>query len=371
MASYNVGFVIEQVLGHITHTKNLQRNIGSGSDVHASWGLLHFDTPGLGGRIPLYKSNWTIRAGLRARSAIQRIAQERRLDALFFHTQVPALFALDWMRRVPSIVSIDATPAQIDALGRFYEHPQGPGWMERAKWQLNRSCFRAASHVVAWSAWAKQGLVEEYDVPAEKVTVVPPGVTLEEWMRPEARRREEGPVKILFVGGDFRRKGGYLLLEAFRELRALGVELHLVTRDQVSVEPGVSVYNDMQPNSAALKALYHSCHIFALPTYGETLGLVFSEAGAAGMATVATRLAAIPEIVQDGNTGLTVPVDDTAALHNALRLLVEQPELRLSMGERAIAHVRQAYDAQKNARRLLDLIKAEADKGKLKGRAAA
>lgn len=368
---YSIGFIIEQVLGHITHTKNLQRNVSSDPDIHVSWGLLYFDMPGPGRRIPLYKNNWTVRAGLRARGAIHRMAQERRLDALFFHTQVPALFALDWMRRVPSVVSVDATPAQIDALGRFYEHPQGPGWMERAKWQLNRSCFRTASHLVSWSAWAKQGLVDEYDIPAERVTVVPPGVIVKDWLRPEARRREDGPVKILFVGGDLERKGGLLLIKAFRALRPLGVELHLVTREQVAAEPGLFVYNDMQPNSDALKALYHDCHIFALPTYGDCLPMVLSEAGAAGMATVSTKLAAIPEVVRDGVTGLTVPVGDAEALYKALRLLVEQPELRLSMGEQAIAHISQAYDAQKNAQRLLDLLKREADRGKAKGRAAA
>lgn len=63
------------------------------------------------------------------------------------------------------VYNIDATPAQIDALGRFYEHPHGKGWIERAKWQMNRLCFRTACHLAAWSTWAKQGLVEKYDVP--------------------------------------------------------------------------------------------------------------------------------------------------------------------------------------------------------------
>lgn len=371
MTSYTVGFVMEQVLGHITHTKNLQSNIAGDPDVRAEWGLLYFDTPGLGGRIPLYKSNWTVRAGLRARSAIQRIAQAHTLDALFFHTQVPALFALDWMRRIPSIVSIDATPAQIDALGRFYQHPQGPAWMERAKWQLNRSCFRAASHLVAWSDWARQGLIDEYAVPGEQVSVVPPGVNVKDWLRPLPRRLADGPVKILFVGADLERKGGHLLLEAFRGLRERNVELHLVTREQVAAEPGLFVYNNLQPNSDALRALYHDCQIFALPTYGDCLPMVLSEAGAAGMAVVSTRLAAIPEVVRDGDTGLTVPVGDATALYDALRLLVERPEQRLSMGERAVAHITQAYDAQRNARRLLELLKVEADRARMKGRVAA
>lgn len=371
MAVYNIGFVIEQALGHITHTKNLQQNVPSDPEIRAAWGLVYFETPGLGGRIPVFKSNWTVRAGIRARQALGRIAREGRLDALFFHTQVPAILSRDWMLRIPSIVSLDATPLQYDRLGQFYQHEQGPEWMEGMKWRLNRDCYRAARHLVAWSAWTKQGLVDEYEVPADKVTVVPPGVNVRDWLRPTLRRRQDGPVKILFVGGDLERKGGHLLIEAFRALRPLGVELHLATREKVAAEPGLFVYNNLQPNSAELKSLYHACDIFALPTYGDCLPMVLSEASAAGLAVVSTALAAIPEVVHEGETGLLVPVGDVKTLEEALRRLVLQPELRLRLGERAITHVSREYDAQKNASRLLELLKGEVDLARMHTRVAA
>jgi hypothetical protein len=70
--------------------------------------------------------------------------------------------------------------------------------------------------------------VRDYEVPAEKVTVIAPGVNVAEWMRPTPRI--VSTVKILFVGGDLKRKGGLLLIEAFRALRPLGVELHVDPR---------------------------------------------------------------------------------------------------------------------------------------------
>lgn len=361
MAVYNIGFVMEQALGHVTHTKNLQHNIPLDRDVHAHWGLIPYETAGLASRIPVYKSNWTVRAGLRARRSVAQLARNTTLDALFFHTQVPAILAADWLRRIPGIVSLDATPIQYDQLGQFYQHEQGPAWLERLKWQLNHNCYRAARHLVTWSSWAKQGLIDGYAVPADKITVIPPGVNVKEWMRPTPRELHTGPVKILFVGANLERKGGLLLLQAFRALRPLGVELHLATKDRIDPEPGLFVYNDMQPNSAALKALYHSCDIFALPTSGDCLPMVLSEASAAGMAVISTSLAAIPEIIRDGQTGLTIPVGNAAALERALQLLISQPALRLQLGEHAIEHVTREYDAQKNTGRLLDLMKAEID----------
>ena len=82
-----------------------------------------------------------------------------KLDALFFHTQVPAVLAQSWLRKIPGIVSLDATPLQYDELGAFYKHKQGPAWLENWKWRLNRDCFRSARRLVAWAEWTKLGFV--------------------------------------------------------------------------------------------------------------------------------------------------------------------------------------------------------------------
>jgi glycosyltransferase involved in cell wall biosynthesis len=251
-------------------------------------------------------------------------------------------------------------------LGAFYKHEQGPAWLEAWKWRLNRDCFRSARRLVAWAEWTKLGLVHGYEVLADKITVIPPGVNVREWRRPTPRVPHAEPAKILFVGGDLERKGGLVLLEAFRALRHsgpehLGLELHLVTRDRLPPEPGVFVYNNMEPNSQPLKDLYHTCDIFALPTFGDCLPMVLSEAGASGMAIISTNVAAIPEIIRTGETGLTVPAGDAVALTRALRDLATNPVLRTILGERAMAHVTRHYDAPTNASRLLGLLKAEAN----------
>ena len=124
MAVYNIGFILEQALGHVTHTKNLQANVPNDPEISAYWGLIPFETTGIVSQIPVYKSNWTVRAGLRARRAVARIERQTRLDALFFHTQVPAIFATSWLLKIPGIVSLDATPIQYDQLGAYYQHKQ-------------------------------------------------------------------------------------------------------------------------------------------------------------------------------------------------------------------------------------------------------
>ncbi|MFZ1399673.1 MAG: glycosyltransferase family 4 protein [Candidatus Promineifilaceae bacterium] len=358
MGKTNIGFIIEQALGHITHGQNLMANAAHDPDIAPFWGLPQFELSGWAAQLPVYKSNWTVRASLQARRMVAQMQRQQPLDALFFHTQVTAVLAQNWLHKIPSIISLDATPRQYDSLGEFYQHASGPDWLEQKKWQLNRNAFRAARHIVAWTEWTRDGVVDEYDVPFEKVTVIPPGVNSAEWQRPTPRQRHSNPAKILFVGGDLARKGGLDLLQAFRALRQEGpVELHLVTRNPVEAEPGLFVYNTMQPNSAALKQLYFDCDIFCLPTYGDCLPMVLSEAGAAGLPLVSTAVAGIPEIVQEGRNGYLVPAGDVAALVHALRPLVQQPDLRLRLGETAVHITTNRFDAKQNALRLFDLLK--------------
>ncbi len=371
MMKHTFGFVLEQALGHRTHSNNLRTNVPSDHTVEALWAEIPFEVEGLAARLPLYRSNWTVRAGLRARRAVAQMRREQgEIDALFFHTQVPAVLATNWVRRIPSIVSLDATPRQYDELGQFYQHEQGPAWLENIKWRLNRRCFHHAQHLVTWSRWAKQGLVDDYGVAPDKITVISPGVNVTAWTRPtprtEAAHKAGEPVKILFVGGDLERKGGLLLLEAFRALRdeqpaRVPVELHLVTRDGMEAEPGLFVYNDMQPNSEPLKQLFHTCDIFCLPTYGDCLAMVLSEASAAEMPLITTKVGGLPEIAHHEETGLLVPTGSVPALLDALRRLLANPIERVEMGQRARALVQREFDAEQNTVKLLTLLKQVAD----------
>ena len=73
--------------------------------------------------------------------AVRHAHREDPLDALFVHTQVPAVLLGRWMRRIPTVVSLDATPLQYDELGHVYSHGVGPPRIEQAKHALNVRCL--------------------------------------------------------------------------------------------------------------------------------------------------------------------------------------------------------------------------------------
>lgn len=278
------------------------------------------------------------------------------MDALFLHTQVTSLFSLDLMHRVPTVVSLDATPLNYDTLGTYYNHkPAGEGPIDSLKFWLNRRAFHSAVALVTWSDWARRSLIADYGVSPERIHVIPPGVQINEWAA-APRAPHNGLVRILFVGGDFKRKGGTLLLEAWRQHLRDRAELHLVTHSEVAPEPGIHVYYGLKPNSPALRQLFAAADIFALPTLGDCLPTVLSEAGAARLPAVSTAIAGIPEIVRHGESGLLCPPGDINALAAALSQLVDNSDLRASMGNRAGEIVATHFDAHKNTRRLVQLL---------------
>ncbi len=362
-----VGFVIEQQLGHGTHSRNLERYVQDDPEVLPVWMPLAFEPTGWMKRLPLVRSNWSARASLLARRAIARTRRQHHLDALFIHTQVASLFAGAAMRAVPAFISLDATPINYDTVGSYYGHKSG-GPLEGLKFRANVNAFKRATGLVTWCQWAKDSLVSDYGVDAEKITVIPPGVDLSLWpKRPTQPASDETkPVKLLFVGGDFKRKGGEVLVECFQRYFQERCELHLVTQEPVTPGPNLFVYNGVKPKSETLTRLFAEADLFVFPTLADCAPVAVTGALAASLPVISTKVGAIPESGQDGKTGLLVVSGSVDQLRLAIDWLLDHPKQRVAMGKLGRHLVEADYDAEKNCRRLLGVLKAASAQARAK-----
>jgi glycosyltransferase involved in cell wall biosynthesis len=351
-----IGFVLEQGLGHVAYGMSLRRALADRGDMECVWLEVSFVKNGLG-RVPLIGHSYALRGNLRARRAIGVAHREHPLDALFVHTSMLALLSGDYLSRIPTLLSLDATPLNYDELATWYDHKISHPLVERAKLLAHRALMRRAREITTWSEWAKESLVRDYGVAARSVTVVPPGTTIANFPERAAKRpRREGPMRVLFVGGDFRRKGGDLLLRVCREQLRSKVELHLVTGADVQSEDNVFVHRNVKPHSPELLKLYAEADVFALPTRGDCLAVVLGEAMAAGLPIVTTHVGAHAEAVQDGESGYVLTVDDADGLRDRLDRLASDPGLRERMGERSRRLGEERFDMHKNANRIADIL---------------
>ena len=339
-----IAYVMEQTLGSITHYLNLRREETAADGPAPTWLPIEYQSS----KVP-----WAVAGSLRARRALAGVVDQ--VDGLFMHTTTISLLAADMFLRRPTVISSDGTPMnKSDMRGAYALAPEGR-LAGLAKRTIYRQVFRRAAGFVAWSSWTKASFVEHYGCREADVAVIPPGVHMDEFA-PGARTHEVP--RILFVGGDFARKGGDLLLDVFRKRLRGRAELVLVTKGQVSDEPGVTVHRDVAANSQKLRSLYAECDILALPTRADCYPLVCMEALAAGTPLVATRVGGIPDMIREGETGHLVEPDDGPALGDALEALVANPGKRKAMSVACRDDAGRRFEARTNARRLFEFVRS-------------
>jgi len=352
------GFVMEQDVGHAVQALHIKRETDSYPGMvsrhvavtfYKEEGLIEHVRP-----VPSY-----IRAASRARLEVVAGLKGFRPDVLLWNTQKPAMFCPDVLRAIPSLISLDVTPHQYDEFGEAYGHtPDGHGFIARSKHAFNRWVFQQAKHIIPATQWVADSLIADYGVDPARITVIPPGTDVCRFAPPASRPSEvDGVVRILFVGGDFIRKGGDLLVEWMRTSPlAERCQLDLVTQDQSIAHPRIRTYR-LSHDSDLLARLYSEADIFVLPTRAECFGLVLTEAMAAGVPVVSCRVGGLGEVVDHNSTGLLVPPNDPSSLDKALATLVNDADLRRRMGEAGRRIAEERFDAHRNVARIIETMR--------------
>ena len=359
MNPVRVAFVLEQSLGHVTYARNLREQVDTDPEFTAVWLPIDPHQPLAELRwLPKLRDNWSARASIGARLALRSTGVLTTVDALFFHTQVTSLCAVHPLRHIGGIISLDATPKNYDTVGLDYNHQPGHSLVEHVKDAINRRAFRAATRLVTWSEWARKSLIEDYGIVPERVVAIPPGTLLNLWNVGKRWRQRGGKRRLLFVGGDFTRKGGNLLIDVFREHFSDRCELDIVTKERpASLPEGAHLHLDLESNSPKLRALFADADLFVLPTRADCLAVVLMEATAAALPIITTTVGALPEAVHNGETGLLIPPNDGRALAQALAALVDDDDRRERFGQAGRMLAERAFDARRNAERMLALLR--------------
>ena len=216
---YRLGFVLTTAAGNMTRYQNLRKYAGRDPDVECLWApVKHYLEPDPFRRLP---------GPLRSRAVVMReaapVMQEAgSLHAVMFHAFEPyVLSVLRYGNQKPLIVwSQDNPPLSGQEGGPSYggSHARSER-RRRMRYEFDRWCVSRTGLFVPFSNWAGDILVHGCGVPSNRVKPIHVGLDLELWPHvPQSPSQQESPrPQILFVGGDFERKGGDLLLKVYAE----------------------------------------------------------------------------------------------------------------------------------------------------------
>ena len=182
-----------------------------------------------------------------------------------------------------------------------------------------------------FSRWARERYLRE-GVPEWKIRVLPPGFDIAE----PPVRSARSTVAFLFLGRQPKRKGGDAVLEAFARLRASRPEARLLyVSDELPASPADGVEPRPLVPSGSVGDLYRAADVFVNPTRAEGFGFTNVEAQGYGLPVISSRLGAIPEVVQDGSTGILIDPGQPDQLVDAMSRLAADSALRSRMGAAA------------------------------------
>jgi alpha-maltose-1-phosphate synthase len=248
-------------------------------------------------------------------------------------------------------------------------HFSSPSAAERW-YRCERELYHGARKIFTASEYARRSLIDFYQVPADGVSVVGYGINLG---APEHIARDYGGQTLLFVGYEFDRKGGPLLLEAFekvrRELPAAKLLIAGPRRVPAVVPPGVTWIGTV--GREELADLYRRASLFVMPSLFEPFGLVYLEAMEWLLPCVGSANCAMSEIVLEDRTGRLVRPGDAGALAATLVELLRDPARLEQMGERGREYVRSRFPWPKVAGRVdegLRQVVAAASASRLRAR---
>lgn len=225
---------------------------------------------------------------------------------------------------------------------RPYKSPLQATYHHYWVYPIERKVLSLADRVTAVSAYTARKAEEHFET--KDVRIIHNGVDTKIFM-PPPKRCIHSPFRLLFVGTWTRRKG-VDLLAPLMEILGFEFELHHTGDTQDGGHRGRLPENFIsigKPSVSGLVAAMQEADALIFPSRLEGFGLVAAEAMACGLPVIATRGSSLPEVVEDGVTGLLCPQDDVAAFVHAIRRLAADSKLWQEMSLNAIARVHRMF----------------------------
>jgi len=206
---------------------------------------------------------------------------------------------------------------------------------------------KGSKKIIAVSEGVKMEILENYNVPEDKIVVIPNGVDLDEFKPDKVKRRKiremhgiaDDEIVLMFSGYEFRRKGLEYIIKALPQVKD-DVKLLVVGKDnpepykKLASKLGVSnkiIFAGFVPD---ISEYYAASDIFVFPTSYEAFSLATLEAVASGLPILATKVNGTEELIMDGYNGFYIKKEPND-IAEKINLFIESDSLRKQMSRNA------------------------------------
>ena len=296
------------------------------------WNAVQVFHPDLGRwRKRYWQNNPAFRARSRLASASVR-SLGKEVDAVM---QISLLFDSNWEPSdVPKFIYTDYTAhlsARRPDAGRSPFTPrQFDEWI-----RMEERAYTRSTHIFTRGKFVRESLLVDYGLSPDKVTAVGGGVSFSSLPEANLGQESENPVAF-FLGRDFYRKGGDILLKAFAQARDEYPQAKLLVMTRDAIPEGLPMEGVELLSSAwdreKLKTYFQRANLFILPSRLETWGDVLLEAMAYSLPCIGVRESAMPEIIDHERTGLLVEPENIDDLALAMKKMFGNHVLRREFG---------------------------------------
>lgn len=227
------------------------------------------------------------------------------------------------------------------------------------KWRsdFQKEVYDNCKGVFTMSHWLKDYLIKHTGLPAEKVHYIGAGINLD--INRITNEKRYGN-KILFVGRDFYRKGGDLVVKAFQNLQSEMPEAELYvagpkTKPKEIDENAQGIFFLGDISYEDLSRYFNKCDIFCMPSRFEPFGLVYIEALVYGMPCIVNNAFAMKEVIKDGFNGYLISNDDVNDLTKKMKCLLGNEDIKRNILNNRENYIKE-YSWDTVAQRVLHII---------------
>jgi len=295
---------------------------------------------------------------------INKLQKIKNIDAIIETADIGAI------KEIPFYLFQDLS---IDVLIKHfqeYNHPV-PGWeifnlddlYKRKEWQMR--IYNQCTGVFAKSKWLADSLIEDTGISPEKVHVVDVGINVKSELTHHSFGEKGKQEKtIFFIGRDFFRKGGHLVVEAFKLLRKnYSKNIKLIIAGPKSwpltggIPEGVQFIGDA--SREIIRKYFQRSDVFCMPSYFEGgYAIVFAEALCFGIPCIGQNIQGMSEIIKPGTNGYLLNSDSIDELAELIIKVIEDKNMKSGV-EKMSKSYQDYYSWDRVASDMIKIIKKD------------